>query len=251
MVEYTDEEWDHIGREWRKAAGMDDDVRISAPAFIRWLKHAGYIKDYVCVPDADLPNAEGKYEPEENRVYYRNSTWTGGVSGYPHYVWTLLHEGCHAILKHKETRLRASTQLAKQVPSRRTGDDEVDANRLAASILAPFDKSDYVPGMSADALGAKFGLSRHAAERRLQEYDRMYRKKHGIKRELPAGIVDFLAAQKRKGHKVTSLPDASHLPTVQSARYEGEPCPSCKEFKLVRIGLCMKCDGCQARTGED
>jgi hypothetical protein len=251
MVKYTDEEWEHIGHEWRKAAGMDDAVRIDAPAFVRWLKHDGYIKDYVCVPDEDLPNAEGKYEPDEDRVYYRNSTWRGALKGYPHDVWTLVHEGCHPILKHKATRLRSSVQKADRFSSRHADRDEVNANRLAASILAPLNKVDFKPGMTADYLREQFGLSRQAAERRLREFDRMYRQKHGIKRELPPGIVDFLSAQRRKGYPVTSLPDTSISPINTTKRYEGEPCPCCGEFKLVRLGLFMKCDGCQAKTGED
>jgi hypothetical protein len=250
MVEYTDDEWDEIGNKWRKAAKMDDVPRLEAPAFIRWLKHSGYIRDYICVPDADLPNAEGKYEPDEGRLYYRKSTWRRAEEGNPHDVWTLIHEGCHAILKHGETRLRASTP-GKRIPSRRAGSDEVDANRLAASILAPFDKAEFRPGTSADAIAERFRLSRTAAESRLKEFERIYRAKNGISRPLPPGIVDFLQAQKRKGYKVTSVDDAPLSPTIPNKRYEGEACPSCSEFKLVRTGLCMRCDACLATTGED
>jgi hypothetical protein len=214
------------------------------------MAQAQRLRDYICVPEADLPNAEGKYEPDEARLYYRKSTWRGAEEGNPHDVWTLIHEGCHAILKHGETRLRASTP-GKRIPSRRTGADEVDANRSAASILAPFDKAEFSPGTSADAIADRFRLSRIAAERRLKEFERIYRAKNGISRPLPPGIVDLLQAQKRKGHKVTSVDDAPLSPTVANKRYEGEACPSCSEFKLVRTGLRMRCDGCLATTGED
>ena len=205
MVKYTDEEWDYIGHEWRKAAKMDDAARLDAPAFFRWLKHSGYIKDHVCVPDADLPNAEGKYEPDEGKIYYRESIWRAGLEGKPHAVWTLVHEGCHPILNHSATRLRSSIQRKERFASGDTDRDEVDANRLAASILAPFDKVDFKPGMTANHLQERFGLSLLASEKRLREFDRMYRQKHGIKRELPPGIVDFLSAQKRKGYPVTRV----------------------------------------------
>ncbi|MEW6543310.1 MAG: LAGLIDADG family homing endonuclease [Nitrospirota bacterium] len=39
---------------------------------------------------------------------------------------------------------------------------------------------------------------------------------------------------------------------IQRARlkgYEGDPCPECKEFKLVRNGTCLKCMGCGATSG--
>jgi ribonucleoside-diphosphate reductase alpha chain len=31
--------------------------------------------------------------------------------------------------------------------------------------------------------------------------------------------------------------------------FEGDPCQSCKEFKLVRNGTCLKCMGCGATSG--
>jgi ribonucleoside-diphosphate reductase alpha chain len=39
---------------------------------------------------------------------------------------------------------------------------------------------------------------------------------------------------------------------IQEARlkgYEGDPCPSCGYFTLVRNGTCMKCDTCGNTTG--
>src|SRR5882724_9545823 len=107
MTEYTDEEWEEIGWKWRQAAQMDNLPRLNAPDFIRWLKHAGYIKDYVCVPDHDLAQSEGKFDPDKEIVFYRASAWRAAEDGQPHAIWTLVHEGCHAILGHKEIRLRA------------------------------------------------------------------------------------------------------------------------------------------------
>ena len=31
--------------------------------------------------------------------------------------------------------------------------------------------------------------------------------------------------------------------------YEGESCPECHNFTLVRNGTCMKCDSCGSTTG--
>jgi Zn-dependent peptidase ImmA (M78 family) len=160
------------------------------------------------------------------------------------------HEGCHAILKHRETRLRASGANTT-VRSRRGAKDEVDANHLAASLLAPFDKADFEPGMTAADISARFGLSREAAEKRLKEFERIHRQRNGLPRPLPLGIIDFLQVQKRKGYSVTSIPDAAVVPLNAIKRYEGEACPNCSEFKMVRIGLRMRCDACSATTGED
>jgi hypothetical protein len=246
MVDYTDEEWEEIGRTWRQASQMDEAIRFNAPAFVRWLKQAGYIKDYVCVADADL-SSEGKYEPDEGKIYFRNSTWNGALKGNPHHIWTLVHEGTHAILRHKETRLRTSPS-ARQFESRQVSHDEASANRLTASIIAPFHRADFKPAMSIEDVQERFGLS---PTKRLEELNRMFRRKHGISRPLPAGVIDFLAAQKRKGYPVTSLDNVQGLAPSPQKQYEGDPCPWCKNFSLVRCGLLRKCDTCGARTGED
>ena len=68
MAEYSEKEWEYIGIRWREAAGMKDEARLNAPSFVRWLKHNGYIKDYVVRPDRDLPACEGKYEPDEGKI---------------------------------------------------------------------------------------------------------------------------------------------------------------------------------------
>ena len=42
------------------------------------------------------------------------------------------------------------------------------------------------------------------------------------------------------------------LTEVQSAKvkgYEGDPCPECKQFTLVRNGTCLKCVSCGATSG--
>jgi IrrE N-terminal-like domain len=250
VADYSEEEWEGIAIRWREAAGLNVDGRFDAPSFIRWLKRNGCIKDYVCVPAADLPTCEGKFEPEEGRIYYRQTTWRGAEQGNPHDIWTLVHEASHAILKHAETRLRAPNSN-KAVRSRRGAKDEVDANRLTASILAPFDKADFMPGMTATDISTRFGLSREAAEKRLKEFERIYRQRNGLPRPLPPGIIDFLQTQRRKGYPVTSISDATVVPLTVDKRYEGEACPNCSEFKLVRIGLRMKCDACSSTTGED
>jgi hypothetical protein len=50
---------------------------------------------------------------------------------------------------------------------------------------------------------------------------------------------------------IESLPDGAVVPLSNIKRYEGEACPNCSEFKMVRIGTQMRCDACSATTGED
>jgi hypothetical protein len=105
MSKYTDEEWEEIGRKWREAAKMDGAVPFDALAFVRWLKHAGHIKDYIRVPDDGLPFAEGKYDPDREVIIYRESVWRAAERSDPHATWTVVHECCHALRKHKEHAL--------------------------------------------------------------------------------------------------------------------------------------------------
>jgi Zn-dependent peptidase ImmA (M78 family) len=249
MTEYSDEEWEEIARAWRDAAGQTGSTRFDAFKFIRWLKYEGYITDYVCVPDHELPFAKGKYDPNERRVYYPLSVWNAAERGEPHALWTIVHEASHAILQHQDVRYRAAVSI-KIKSSWSTRRDEFEAHRLTACILAPFNKANFKPGMTANEIRMLFGLSPEAARRRLEEFERIYRRKHGIPRQLPPGIVDFLAEQKRKGYRVKSLDAQAPLPRPQ-AQFEGDPCPSCGAFKLVRSGLARKCESCGASTGDD
>jgi ribonucleoside-diphosphate reductase alpha chain len=48
------------------------------------------------------------------------------------------------------------------------------------------------------------------------------------------------------------LPEQSEAVKIAQARikgYEGDPCPACGSFTLVRNGTCMKCDTCGGTTG--
>ena len=57
-------------------------------------------------------------------------------------------------------------------------------------------------------------------------------------------------------HKVFSKENNSNMIKEQKTRqvakmkgYEGDPCPECSSFTLVRNGSCLKCDSCGATTG--
>lgn len=162
----------------------------------------------------------------------------------------MIHEGCHAILEHKEVRFRATASNRDRF-SPRAKRDEIATNRLTASILAPFDKAEFNPDMTVEGVQQRFGLSKPAATTRLEEFARMFRKKTGTRRDLPPGVADFLVRQKRKGYRVTSLGDVSALSPQPTKQYEGDACPGCSQFKLVRNGLSKTCDNCGTKTGDD
>jgi ribonucleoside-diphosphate reductase alpha chain len=43
--------------------------------------------------------------------------------------------------------------------------------------------------------------------------------------------------------------EAAKIALARVKGYEGDPCPACGSFTLVRSGTCMKCDTCGGTTG--
>ena len=250
MSDANDDSWEKLANDWREAAGQNGSPRLNPIGLVRWLKHSGTIRDYVRVPDSASPTAKGEYDPHAGVIYLTESTWRGAERGIPHDEWSVVHECAHAILGHKEIRYRASAEARNHL-SWNTNRDEAQANRLTASLIAPFDKAAFKPGMTIIEVSKKFNLSLPAATKRLEEFERTYRRRNGIRRPLPPGIIDFLTEQKRKGHKVTSLNGLEHLAPVPIRQYEGDPCPNCQKFMLVRNGIGIRCDNCGARPGDD
>ena len=47
----------------------------------------------------------------------------------------------------------------------------------------------------------------------------------------------------------SAVPVALAVQVARQKGYEGDPCPECGQFNLVRNGTCLKCDACGATTG--
>jgi ribonucleoside-diphosphate reductase alpha chain len=45
------------------------------------------------------------------------------------------------------------------------------------------------------------------------------------------------------------VPVESDIKVAKMKGYEGDPCPVCGHFTLVRSGTCMRCDTCGSTTG--
>ncbi|MDR2053075.1 MAG: vitamin B12-dependent ribonucleotide reductase [Treponema sp.] len=59
-----------------------------------------------------------------------------------------------------------------------------------------------------------------------------------------AAAIPAAAAVPSSGHS-----DAAKIAQARIKGYEGDPCPVCGSFTLVRNGTCMKCDTCGGTTG--
>jgi Zn-dependent peptidase ImmA (M78 family) len=249
MSARTDEDYDRLGRVLREALDMDDQIYLDVLEALKRMKHRGYLNDYVVVPDADLPNVRGKYVAAENRIYLRKSVYEDARANNAQSRYDVAHEISHCALNHQHERKRAIAVSAAE--KRHTHKDEREADRLAAAILAPSHRVDFTLRTTPEEIAMRFGLSKQAATIRTEELSRMYRRRNGLRRPLPPGIIDFLKSKRREGYAVTSLPSEEIAAMqVRQLKYEGEACPNCFEFKMFRVGTQLRCDACGTFTGE-
>jgi hypothetical protein len=61
--------------------------------------------------------------------------------------------------------------------------------------------------MNPEELAERFDIGLGAARIRVEEIERMQRRKSGNKRPLPPGVLAFLRDARKKGLKVTSIDD--------------------------------------------
>jgi Zn-dependent peptidase ImmA (M78 family) len=255
MASYSDEGFEQLAKTIRTELGIDDITKVGAIDFLRRLKNAGYINDYVRLPDSCLPDAEGKYNPDDKRISLRESAYRGAENDSPRHRFTVFHEGAHALLGHQYERKRSVAARAtaeKKVPSIRW--DEGDADKLAVAIIAPFHKANFALETTPAQIATRFGLSSRAASRRYDEFAGIYRRANKLRRPLPKGVSDFLTEQRRRGFIVTSLPvDEIAAIKPQQHSYTGDACPNpnCGQFKMMRNGTSLRCDSCGSATGDD
>ena len=247
MALLADDPIEELARALRINLRVDDQLRPDMIEVIERFKCQGYIADYVRVPDGLMLDAEAKFNPHERKLYLRESIYRSAAQGHPRARWTLAHEVGHVALRHQQIRNRSTIgiEIERKVPSIRR--DEVHAHKFAAAFLVPFHRADFSLATTPAQLAERFGVSIVAAARRIEELASMYRHLHGIRRPLPPGVVDFLREAQRKGAKITSLEPLNVEPN--SPLYEGDPCPTCCNFRMVRLGTITKCDYCGTTTG--
>jgi ribonucleoside-diphosphate reductase alpha chain len=54
---------------------------------------------------------------------------------------------------------------------------------------------------------------------------------------------------KRSAAATAVMPKSMKAEQARLKGYEGDPCPECQQFTLVRNGTCLKCDSCGSTTG--
>jgi Zn-dependent peptidase ImmA (M78 family) len=252
MSYLEDEDFERAAQILRVKFGLDDQLRLDVIEVLRRLKHHGQIADYVRVPDLCLPDAESKFDPDRRIIFLRESIYLAAERGDSRARWTVAHEVGHVVLSHERTRNRSGAPGTIERIASTIRRDEVQAHRFAAALLAPFHRANFSPQTSAQQVAMRFAISSDAANRRVEEFARIYRRVNGLPRPLPSSVIDFLRVAQRKGHTIRDSTLANFLSAlVPPPQYEGDPCPNCGEFKLVRSGIGKKCRCCGATTGDD
>ncbi len=67
--------------------------------------------------------------------------------------------------------------------------------------------------------------------------------------EIEAQVARLAEAVNRKAPPGSLAAPASRIASARIKGYEGDACPECGQFTLVRSGACLRCDSCGASTG--
>jgi hypothetical protein len=138
-----DEELEASARNLRTLLGIEFDARPDMITVIYKLKDRGLIKGYERVPDAEMPDAEARFDPFDEVLYLRESTFVAGHGMFSieserrRARYTLAHEVAHIWLKHTGIRYRGEAGAAQKKYSDQIRQEEREAERFAAVFLAP------------------------------------------------------------------------------------------------------------------
>ena len=138
------EEIEVAARKLRIKLGIDDQERPDMPTVIFKLKDHGIIRDYVRVPDHEMPDDEARYDSFTKLLYLRESTFCAANSMFTYSTtdrrrarYTIAHEVGHIALGHDGIRYRGNTAAIAEQIVQKIRRQESEANRFAAAFLAP------------------------------------------------------------------------------------------------------------------
>jgi Zn-dependent peptidase ImmA (M78 family) len=174
------------------------------------LKHEGLIKDYVRVPDVEMPDDEAEYNPHTGIMKIRESVFQAANDVYGRRAknrarFTIAHEIAHVVLGHTGTRHRNVSDRKIERILIQIRVDEIEANRFAAAFLMPMHLIDMSLNPTPTEISFQFQVSEAAASTRLDQLKRLERRKSGTKRPLPDFVREYLSEARSRGHKINSL----------------------------------------------
>ena len=144
MPHWHDEDIERAARQLRIKLGIDDQLRPDMTTVIIKLKDRGIIKNYLRVPDEQMPNDEARFDSEDQLLYIRESTFCAASAMYTYSDnerrrarYTIAHEIGHIAMGHTGVRYRGTTDALAKKFAQQIRQDERDAERFAAAFLAP------------------------------------------------------------------------------------------------------------------
>jgi Zn-dependent peptidase ImmA (M78 family) len=257
MRHREDEEFEEIARATRRKLGIEHQLQPDMVTVIFKLQQLGMINSYERVPDDHMLDDLGAFDPDSRVMHLRDSTFVdandviGQNPGRQRARFTIAHELGHVVLGHKKTRHRnlSGRPIEKIAPT--IIRDEHEADKFAAAFLSPL----YLAGnpllAHAGHLAERFGLSKRAAEIRLEELQRLYRRAHNLPRPLPKSIINFLVNAKKAGATIGSLDIEQQRSRAEATAKGnvGEMCGKCGHFSLVKNGASVRCQTCGSTSG--
>lgn len=143
MSMYEDAEFESSARSLRKLLGIEFQARPDMITVVIKLKHHGLIKNYRRVPDEEMPEGEAFYDPFEQILHIRESTFCAANNTFNQEIdrqrarFTLAHEVGHIWLKHSGIRHRGAAGALQERLVKQIRQEEREAYRFAGAFLAP------------------------------------------------------------------------------------------------------------------
>ncbi len=183
-------------RETRQALGIEHQKRPDGMTLIVKFKEAGWLADYLRVPDVELPDVEASWNYKTRVISLRESVFIGLHPRSPRAIMTLTEELMHCARGHKGILNRSVKVKAYEVSVPKYRRMETEAKNLAAIFLCP----EYlVPDLfDVDLLVDQFGISNQAAIYRQDEIQKLRRIRNGAKRPIPKSVLEYLEEAKRR-----------------------------------------------------
>jgi IrrE N-terminal-like domain len=143
MALFEDVEFERAARSLRKLLGIEYLPRPDMVTVVIKLKHHGLIKNYKRVPDNEMPDGEGYFDPFDQILCIRESTFCAANSMFAPDAerqrarFTLAHEIGHIWLKHSGIRHRGKAGALQERLVKQIRQEEREAERFAGAFLAP------------------------------------------------------------------------------------------------------------------
>jgi Zn-dependent peptidase ImmA (M78 family) len=243
----------------RKKLDLDGNTPFEGKLTLERMKQHFLDFNYEEIPDNELTDAEGMYDPRVNTIFFPERAFKRLDSGDPRINFSVAHELAHYVLNHQAIRFRRAEKKLYERAAPNIQREEREANQFAAFLLAPDALCNDCKSVLDFML--KFGLSRHAAEIRKEEYDRHLRRITGQPRPLTPNVIDLLQHLRSKGNNVKILEDPvrprqlaplsvarqqAHGAITQErrSRYMAGVCTVCRNTTVFPLGHKFKCDTC-------